>query len=620
MRIRKAYTLVEILIVMGIVLILSAIVITIINPKAQRDRAKDTAIKKSVNDIASAIEIFKASTGRYPTNSDVSYLQPYVGNAYTVYLTGGLLGFYSADANLDNGTQSRSIFWDSNSSCLQSSLNEASAGKVYWTPSTKIQIGTTGCSTSIDTASSSTTITPPSVAAGSAGNPTAPVSNEFNQASSNPNALVAYYKMDETSGTEMADSSGKNNNGTFENGVTFDLGVNGGAMRLNGTNQYAQVPNMLGNPRSVTLSAWVNVDSVPASNGSEVVSIGDNVAMRVLQTGLHFFYHNSTKWVFLSSSVPEANLAGKGWTNLVFVFDDNNNSQKMYVNGVEITSQSNTESIVYSGLGTITSIGDHANPNGTTPPLHYWFDGRIDEVKVWNYARSASQVLADYNATKLATLTDPYLYYKFNETSGTSAASTPSGGAATLTNMTIPSATSGWNTAGRFDGAVAFDGSNDYVASAAPTQTASFSYSTWIYVNAYTNGAATDGVGTYFIDRTTATTPLSSLKAVGNRWCWQIRYTNNTGLGCALGGTIQTGKWVHLALVRTAGTNFTVYTDGVAGTVKTDTGAPALAIPTPKLGIHQAGAAANAFNGMIDDFRVFNYALSAAQVNADYRK
>ncbi len=619
MRTCKAYTLVEILIVMGIVLILSGIVITVINPRGQRDRAKDTAIKKSVNDIAAAIEVFKASTGRYPSNSDVSYLQPYVGSSFTVYLSGSLLGFYSP--SIENGTSSNSIFWDPNSTCLQSTLNETTAGTVYWTPSTKVQTGATGCSASIASASASSSA-PPTIVAGSSGNPVAPVSNEFNQASSNPNALVAYYKMDETSGTVMADSSGKNNNGTYENGVTFDLGVKDGAMRLNGVNQYAKVPNLLGNPRSVTLSAWVNIDSMPASQGSEVVSIGDNIAMRVLPNKLHFFYHNSTTWVYLESTAPEALIVGKGWTNLVFVFDDNNNSQKMYVNGVELTSNSNTESIVYAGLGTITSIGNHANP--TT--MNWWFDGRIDEVKVWNYARSASQITADYNSSKLANLTNPYIYYKFNEGTGTVAASTPSsGGNATLVNMASPAtATSGWTstTAGKFDRAVSFDGTNDYVLSATPTtsSTSSLSYSMWIYVNSYTNGAAGDGSGTYFIDRTTATVGILSLKAVGSRWCWQIRYNNNTGITCVVGGTIQTGQWVHLALVRdVAGSKFVMYTNGVAGGARVDTKG-ALTPPTPKIGIHQGNSAASAFNGKIDDFRIFNYALTSDQVNADYRR
>ena len=45
------------------------------------------------------------------------------------------------------------------------------------------------------------------------------------------------------------------------------------------------------------------------------------------------------------------------------MFDDDNNTFKLYIDGVLAASATNTSSISYSGLGANTLIGRHGNGN-----------------------------------------------------------------------------------------------------------------------------------------------------------------------------------------------------------------------------------------------------------------
>jgi hypothetical protein len=63
-------------------------------------------------------------------------------------------------------------------------------------------------------------------------------------------ALVGHWKLDETSGTVAADSSGNGLNGTVQGGGTWVAGKIGGAWQADGTDDYVE----LGNPAALDLS------------------------------------------------------------------------------------------------------------------------------------------------------------------------------------------------------------------------------------------------------------------------------------------------------------------------------------------------------------------------------
>lgn len=62
----KAFTLVEILVVIGIITILSALVITALNPSQLRKAARDTNRRKDISVVSLALEQYYAANNRYP--------------------------------------------------------------------------------------------------------------------------------------------------------------------------------------------------------------------------------------------------------------------------------------------------------------------------------------------------------------------------------------------------------------------------------------------------------------------------------------------------------------------------------------------------------------------------
>lgn len=104
---RKAFTLVELLLVMGIIVILSGLVLAVINPERQRARIRDAERKKDLNVLSLALEQYYANNNRYPATgfvnlgpalvtgavtymrSDESLVDPLAGYGYCYTTTGG---------------------------------------------------------------------------------------------------------------------------------------------------------------------------------------------------------------------------------------------------------------------------------------------------------------------------------------------------------------------------------------------------------------------------------------------------------------------------------------------------------------------------------------------------
>ena len=71
MKSQKGFTLIELLIVIVIIGILAGVLIAIIDPQAQQDRAKDANVTAGLNKIALAIGGYKAAYGDVPTANNV---------------------------------------------------------------------------------------------------------------------------------------------------------------------------------------------------------------------------------------------------------------------------------------------------------------------------------------------------------------------------------------------------------------------------------------------------------------------------------------------------------------------------------------------------------------------
>ncbi len=131
------------------------------------------------------------------------------------------------------------------------------------------------------------------------------------------------------------DSASGSNDGTVLGGATpvFDASRGGNVLSFDGFDDSVRISGLFGEPSSVTLAAWVNLDGGFFDN--EVLSIGNNISLRLDDTiagnGVTGFFWDGGAWRHTDSNVF---INGTGWHHVAFTFDDANDLQAIYVDGV----------------------------------------------------------------------------------------------------------------------------------------------------------------------------------------------------------------------------------------------------------------------------------------------
>ena len=219
--------------------------------------------------------------------------------------------------------------------------------------------------------------------------------------------LVGYWKFDEGSGTSAADSSGAGNTGTTQNAPTWGAGKINNALTLNGTTQRVNVPDAasLRLAGSWTVSSWVNAAALPASgqratfvdrddssgNGNYLIGI-DNTASC---TGLGWRVKFDTSGGVSNFVCYVATINTGTWYHLTGVWDSTAKNLMIYLNGALVATQNIPSNVPTSNSGVSLALG-------TNVPLAQYFNGTIDDVRVYNRALSPSDVLTLYNTTATA--------------------------------------------------------------------------------------------------------------------------------------------------------------------------------------------------------------------------
>ena len=192
-------------------------------------------------------------------------------------------------------------------------------------------------------------------------------------------------------------------------------------------------------------------------------------------------------------------------------------------------------------------------------------------------------------------------HYKFDETSGTTAAdSSGNGNTGTLNGMTGTE----WTT-GKVGGALDFDGSNDYVdlGTSLANNLGDVTFAAWIYREG-SNGTYGEIFANEFLVSFSIKNSSSKL---------HLNFGHGTGWGSKTesNSAIPMNQWVHVAATR-SGSDTKVYVDGVLER----TGSNSLTGSNSKaLGIGRKPTS-GIFNGLIDEVRYYNNALSASEVSA----
>ena len=202
--------------------------------------------------------------------------------------------------------------------------------------------------------------------------------------------LVAAYGFNEGSGSAVADASGSGNAGSIS-GATWTTGKFGGALSFNGTNNRVNVPdaNSL-DLNAFTISAWVKpaatqtgwrtlvLKEKPAALAYALYANGVSPAAPAL------YVENPSE--VGTGNGPSALPAGQ-WTYVTGTYDGS--VLRLYVDGV-LKASKNTVGTVTASTGALR-IGGNSIWNE-------WFNGALDEIRIYNRALSTTEIANDRTA------------------------------------------------------------------------------------------------------------------------------------------------------------------------------------------------------------------------------
>ena len=209
------------------------------------------------------------------------------------------------------------------------------------------------------------------------------------QAPSTSAGLVAAYAFGEGNGSSVADSSGNGNTGTIANATWTTAGKYGNALMFNGVYAWVTVNDAapLHLTSAMTLEAWVNPSTVNAAWRDVIYKGNDNYYLSATSASQSGSPAGGGAFGSITELYGTAALATNVWAHLAVTYDGS--ALRLYVNGVQVSSVAQTGSLATSG-----------NPLqiGGDSFFGQFFNGIIDEVRVYNRALSAAEIQTDMYA------------------------------------------------------------------------------------------------------------------------------------------------------------------------------------------------------------------------------
>jgi hypothetical protein len=224
-------------------------------------------------------------------------------------------------------------------------------------------------------------------------------SGDFAFTTSAPSPPIAYWPLDDGSGTVALDATGNGNAGTLVNGPTWGSGAIAGALTFNGVNQsvtVAHTPALDAFP--LTVSAWIKTTSTTGVSGivNKYVANSNNGYNLFLNNGAlcAWYFRTGTNHVYDGGgcTLQTTGYNNGLWHLVTYVVDLT--GATLYVDGAPVRS------LAWTGP---------AGPPTTTQPVHVghypgafggveYFPGSIDDVRLYNRALSAAEISALYRA------------------------------------------------------------------------------------------------------------------------------------------------------------------------------------------------------------------------------
>ena len=379
-------------------------------------------------------------------------------------------------------------------------------------------------------------------------------------------------------------------------------------LQLDGVDDFVDLGTVAGLTGAMTYEAWIN----PAAynNFARIFDIGNgqesNNILLALKgtTGQLVFdtYNGSTKsFVEASEAIPL-----NTWTHVAAV-NNGDGSADIYINGDLVASQGSGYNA--ANAGNVSLTGAYIGKSNWV--ADGYFQGQIDEARIWNDARTPEEIRANMNSQLAGNESGLKAYYKFEDAaSGTTVADSSS---SSQTGTISP-----WGNS--LDIGVP---SGDNIAVGMSKSSFSDFPTSMITVEMWLNPDALAASNDFF-----------SYASSGSTNDLLLYLNSSGGLGVLVGGssagilsgvTLTAGTWSHVAVSWNASTGaLTVYQDGVqAGTATVAAGSSVTGNGTLVLGADQDSIgggfqAANVLDGQMTDVRVWNEVRSAEEIADNY--
>jgi len=433
--------------------------------------------------------------------------------------------------------------------------------------------------------------------------------------------LVLHLPFREKPGSSSArDVSGNSNHGTVygqlsgtiygtlsgtASGTTWVDGISGKALSFNGSSSYVDVAHdeslNLERTDKMTFAFWINISDTSPASDKDIICKVDLLGANA-QRGYRVCQRTGTTEIFFQLAYDRANNnylnvrtstgIGTGWHHIVITYagDSLASSVKIYVDGTQVS--------------TTTSFDGLTDTIQNTQPLHIgmfeggsnYFNGVLDEVRIYKQELSASEVLDLYHGVDIGG--GRVLCLRFDEGYGTSVTS------------------DNWCN-GNVKKALSFDGQSDYVdLGNAITLENNFTIAAWI--KAETPDDQAGGVIKWGEEDVGKRRSLLVWHGGSGTdyYIWFSGFGADANLNS--GVVVNDGKWYHVVATVDSSNYGKIY---VNGQLKAEKALALLAFTSTgtKVGkTDYSGTTTEYYKGIIDEVSVYNRVLTASEIQDLY--
>jgi len=222
---------------------------------------------------------------------------------------------------------------------------------------------------------------------------------------------IGFWRLNENTGNEVNNLGTAGGIGYLSNMATTSSAtsgwnpssISGAGLNFDGLNdvinlEYPTVFNDMFT-HDATISAWINPISCNSLRHIGGKATGGPIGFYLYASNGSCnpridVHHSGTRATYISSA---NSIAPNQWNHVTYVWKANTKTAKIYVNGVEV---SYTHQIPGSGTYSSDALAKLTFGNWHHSAGATFFQGGMDEIKIYDYARTPAQILVDFaNAT-----------------------------------------------------------------------------------------------------------------------------------------------------------------------------------------------------------------------------